>query len=57
MLQEDKYFGFVSKETLEVLNTEVVAKFLTEDNNLWYRNGRHIMIISTQEIKNRFNAK
>ena len=40
-----------------MLNIRVIAKCPTEGNNEWYRNGKQIMITSTHEIKDRFNAK
>ena len=56
-LQEDISVGLVSPEMVEVLNLRVKAKCPTEDENEWYKNGKQIMITSTHEIKDRFNAK
>ena len=56
-LQEDISVGLVSPEMVDVLNSRVEAKCPTEDKNEWYKNGKQIMITSTHEIKERFNAK
>ena len=56
-LQEDISVGLVSPEMVDVLNSRVKAKCPTEDENEWYKNGKQIMIASTHEIKERFNAK
>ena len=49
--------GIVTPEMMEKLSERVLAECDTENGNEWYRDGKQVMITSTNDIKDKFNMK